>query len=94
MSTLRVNQIVGSSGESVEFTNGVSFGPGIDVDNIAVNSVGIFTATTLSATTINSSGVCTAAFFTGDTGYSPGNETLTNLPGASSGKVIGLTFIT
>lgn len=101
MSTLRVNKITNTTADGApEFTKGMSFPSTVSFGNTSTSATqigigissptGIMTATTLNATTITLSGVCTATTFTGVAGA----VGLTNLPGISNGKAIALTLVT
>lgn len=93
MSVLRVNKITDASGTGpVEFSKGISLPSSFALSdaNFEINApTGIMTAPTLSATTINLSGVCTATTFTGTAGAG-----LTGLSGTSNARAIALTLIT
>lgn len=99
MSVLRVNKITDASGTGpVEFTKGMEFPANVNFTDtttsltsigIAISSpTGIMTATTVSSTTVNVSGVCSATL-TGNAALG-----LTNVPGFPTAKAIALTLIT
>lgn len=98
MSVLRVNKITDVSGSGpVEFTKGMEFPANINFADtttsstsigIAISSpTGIMSATSISATTVNISGVCTATL--SGSGFG-----LTNLTGLTVAKTIALTLVT
>lgn len=93
MSVLRVNKITDASGSGpVEFSKGVNLPSSLNLtdSNFSINApTGIMTAPTLNTTTVNLSGVCTAATFTGKAGAG-----LTGLSGTSNARAIALTLIT
>lgn len=99
MSVLRVNKITDVSGTGpVEFTRGMEFPSTVSFANTTTSSTsigiaisaptGIMSATSVSATTVNVSGTCTATTFSGN-GFN-----LTNLPGFRTSRAIALTLIT
>lgn len=91
MSILRVNQIMNEAGNGpVEFTNGATFGPEsptLTEEELAVNTTGIATFTSLTTNNIDVVGIMTGTFV--------GNGSqITNPPGTRVGLVIGLHLIT
>ena len=98
MSVLRVNKITDISGTGpVEFTKGMEFPASVSFEDTTVSSTiigiaissptGIMSATSISATTVNISGVCTATL--SGSGFG-----LTNLTGLTVAKTIALTLVT
>ena len=99
MSVLRVNKIYDVNGTGpVEFTKGLNFPPNVSFADTTTNSTsigiaissptGIISSTSLTSTTINVSGACTASL--------TGNAKLkiTGLSGLTNAKTIALTLIT
>lgn len=94
MSSLRVNKIIDEAGTGpVEFTKGVTFPSGASVPDskMTINTTGIVTTSDIVINeNINVVGVITAR----SGGKFVGNGfQITNPPGTSSGKVIGLYLI-
>ncbi len=94
MSSLRVNKIIDEAGTGpVEFTKGVTFPDGASIPevNITINTTGIVTTSDIVINeNIEVVGVMTARIggkFVGN-GFD-----ITNPPGTTSGKVIGLYLI-
>jgi hypothetical protein len=90
MSVLRVNQIANENGDGpVEFSKGVIFPESqtFTSQELTINTTGVATVTSLTAESINVVGVMTGGTFVGN-GFN-----ITNPPGTSSGKVIGLHLI-
>lgn len=94
MSSLRVNKIINEAGTGpVEFTKGVTFPSGASVPDskMTINTTGIVTTSDIVINeNINVVGVITAR--SGGKFVGNGFE-ITNPPGTSSGKVIGLYLI-
>ena len=94
MSSLRVNRIIDEAGTGpVEFTKGVTFPSGASVPDskMTINTTGIVTTSDIVINeNINVVGVITAR--SGGKFVGNGFE-ITNPPGTSSGKVIGLYLI-
>ena len=99
MSVLRVNKITDVSGTGpVEFTKGISFPSNVSFADtttsstslgIKINSTtGILSTSSLTATDITLTGVCTATLI-GNAGLG-----ITNVPGFPTAKAIALTLIT
>lgn len=86
MSTLRVNQIQGNTTPYVQFTNGCDITGDIP-SGLVINTVGVGTFSNLNAEFINSTGICTATVLEGD------GSQLTNLPGTTTSKSVGLFLI-
>lgn len=94
MSSLRVNKIIDEAGTGpVEFTRGVTFPAGATIpeSSMTINTTGIVTTSDITINdNINVVGVMTAR----SGGKFVGNGfNITNPPGTSSGKVIGLYLI-
>lgn len=90
MSTLRVNKITNEAGTGpVEFSKGVVFPASqtFTSQQLTINTTGVTTVTSLTADNIRVVGVMTGGTFVGN-GFG-----ITNPPGTSSGKVIGLHLI-